>query len=204
MAPTPVPRPTASKRWPPTWGRPSRPGCSSARTTTTPSPAPRATRTSSWSASSTFSTCWRSRRRRSRLRRSRLRNRVPMAKDSPEAISKPVERVLALAENAVYTLVGVLLVAGALAALVVTGYHLVEQIDDGALHAVEVALDGLLFVFILLELLAGLRATIVERQLVAEPFLMVGIIASIKEIVITALQAKEARGKPGEVFEDAM
>ena len=127
-----------------------------------------------------------------------------MPQGSPETLSKPVERVLALAENAVYTLVGLLLVAGALAALVVTGYHLVVQIDDGALHAVEVSLDGLLFVFILLELLAGLRATMVERQLVAEPFLIVGIIASIKEIVITALQAKAARGKPGDLFEDAM
>ena len=43
-------------------------------------------------------------------------------------------------------------------------------------------------VFILLELLAGVRATMAERKLVAEPFLIVGIIASIKEIIVISLE----------------
>lgn len=127
-----------------------------------------------------------------------------MAESTPDTLTKPVERGLALAENAVYALVGLLLVAGAATVLVATGYAFVRDLDEGATHAVQAALDGLLFVFILLELLAGLRATMIERQLVAEPFLVVGIIASIKEIVVTALEAKDLKGKPGEAFDHAM
>lgn len=126
-----------------------------------------------------------------------------MADKTPERIAGPVERVLAIAENTVYALVGLLLVAGSLVVLGATGYQLVNDLDEGAVHAVEVALDGLLFVFILLELLGGLRATMVERRLVAEPFLIVGIIASIKEIVIAALAAKNAKGD-SDAFDDAM
>jgi uncharacterized membrane protein (DUF373 family) len=39
-------------------------------------------------------------------------------------------------------------------------------------------------VFILIELLGAVRSTVRERRLVAEPFLLVGVIASIKEIVV--------------------
>jgi uncharacterized membrane protein (DUF373 family) len=58
-----------------------------------------------------------------------------------------------------------------------------------------------LLVFILLELLSAVRTTMTERRLVAEPFLVVGIIASIKEIVVTALDASKLSG---ERFDDAM
>ena len=58
--------------------------------------------------------------------------------------------------------------------------------------------------FIVLELLAGVRATMVERKLVAEPFLVVGIIASIKEIVVIALNAKKDAGLDEAAFDDSM
>lgn len=106
-----------------------------------------------------------------------------------------------MAENAVYAVLGLLLFAGAIVVLVTIGYHLVLDIDKGAEDAVTTALDGLLLVFILLELLAAVRATMIERQLVAEPFLVVGIIASIKEIVVVSLEAKEDNG---EAFDNAM
>jgi len=108
-----------------------------------------------------------------------------------------------MAENAVYVAAGLLLFAGAIAVVVALGYRLVQDIDDGTKDAITSTLDGLLLVFILLELLAAVRATMIERKLVAEPFLVVGIIASIKEIVILALTAKEELGNGGK-FDDAM
>lgn len=113
----------------------------------------------------------------------------------------PADRALHIAENVVYALAGLLLVAGAVIVLASLGYHLVRDLSDGADKAVTAALDGLLLVFILLELLSAVRATMTERKLVAEPFLVVGMIASIKEIVVTALDAKELTG---ERFDDAM
>lgn len=99
-----------------------------------------------------------------------------------------------LAENAVYAVVAVLLVACAVVALVTVGGRLALDVDDGALDAVTAALDGLLLVFILIELFGAVRATVAERKLVAEPFLVVGIIASIKEIVIASVKAGDAEG----------
>ena len=109
--------------------------------------------------------------------------------------------MLDLAEDGVYALAGVLLAITAGVVLVEVAYDLVQDVDQGAKQAVLDALDGLLTVFILLELLAGLRATLTERKLVAEPFLVVGIIASIRGIIIVGLEARE---KKGSAFDDAM
>ena len=128
---------------------------------------------------------------------------MPPAERSVEdrRLAAASDRLLALAEDGVYALAGILLAITAGVVLVEVAYHLVQDIDEGAKHAVLQALDGLLTVFILLELLAGLRATLTERKLVAEPFLIVGIIASIRGIIILGLEVRE---KKGEAFDDAM
>ena len=64
-----------------------------------------------------------------------------------------------------------------------------------AQDAVVDVLDTLLLLFIVVELLFAVRATLVNRELVAEPFLLVGIIASIKEIVVLSVKAAEDIGK---------
>jgi uncharacterized membrane protein (DUF373 family) len=105
------------------------------------------------------------------------------------------------AEGLLYAVVGLVLVGSAAVALGAIAYDLVTQIDDGALDAVAVALDGLLLVFILIELLGAVRATVAERQLLAEPFLIVGMIASIKAIVVTSLESRDLHG---DAFDDAI
>ena len=124
---------------------------------------------------------------------------------SKDRLAEHAVRGMRMAENAVYMVAGLLLFAGAIAVLVALGYHLVQDIGNkGTEDTITATLDGLLLVFILLELLAAVRATMIERKLVAEPFLIVGIIASIKEIVVLALTAKEEAGAEGEKFDDAM
>ena len=112
-----------------------------------------------------------------------------------------VDRFLGTAENLVYAVVGILLMVAAVLTLVAVGYELFSSLEDGTLDAVTAALDGLLLVYILVELLGAVRATIRERKLVAEPFLMVGIIASIKEIVVASLKASDLKG---DEFTDTM
>ncbi|HVE45236.1 MAG TPA: phosphate-starvation-inducible PsiE family protein [Acidimicrobiales bacterium] len=121
-----------------------------------------------------------------------------------EPVAEPADRLLNFAENLVYAAAGILLLFGAVVVMVMVCYHLALDIDEGARHAVAEALDGLLLAFILLELLAGIRATMTEKKLVAEPFLIVGIIASIKEIVLLTLTSQETIGESGEAFNDAM
>ena len=125
-----------------------------------------------------------------------------MANEQPGV--QPIDRVLGTAENLVYAAAGALLVLSAVVVLGPVAYHLVTDLSKGAEHAVTSALDGLLLVFIVLELLAGVRATMVERKLVAEPFLIVGIIASIKEIIVIALDAKTTKGLDDAAFQASM
>ena len=123
----------------------------------------------------------------------------------PEAgvLSQKANRVLAGAENVVYSAIGLVLLVSSLAVLATVTYHLALDLTKGTEEAVTTALDGLLLVFILLELLAGVRATMVQKKLVAEPFLVVGIIASIKEITVVALKA-EGEGGSQQAFENAV
>jgi uncharacterized membrane protein (DUF373 family) len=116
----------------------------------------------------------------------------------------PIDRVLTFAENVLYTVSALLLLAGAVAVLGEIAYGLVNELDGGVAEAVTHSLDGLLLVFILLELLAAVRATMVEHRLVAEPFLVAGIIASIKEIIVLSLEAADLVGKEGRGFNHAM
>ncbi len=118
-----------------------------------------------------------------------------------DRVPSVADRAMRLAENIVYAAVGVLLVACALLAVGLIAYRLVTDVDDGVSSAVTKALDGLLLVFILVELLGAVRATVAERNLVAEPFLVVGIIAAIKEIVVASLKAADTQGA---AFDDAM
>ena len=115
------------------------------------------------------------------------------AKDAPAA-PPLIDRIMEHAEAALYAVVGVALVASALVALAAIGYQLVTDVPDGSLDAVAAALDGLLLVFILIELLGAVRATVAQRQLLAEPFLVVGMIAAIKEIVVASLKAGDLEG----------
>ena len=121
-----------------------------------------------------------------------------------EPVADPADRVLRIAENVVYSFAGVLLAGGAVIVLAAVTWHLAKDVTGGVEKGVTSALDGLLLVFILLELLAGVRATMKEKKLVAEPFLIVGIIASIKEIVVLTLESKEIYGSDNAAFDNAM
>jgi hypothetical protein len=50
-------------------------------------------------------------------------------------------------------------------------------------------LDGLLLVFIFVELLYAVRSCLRSHEIVAEPFLIVGILAGTKEIVVLSVEA---------------
>jgi uncharacterized membrane protein (DUF373 family) len=124
--------------------------------------------------------------------------------DPHQPLSGPADKVMGTIENVLYIVAAVLLALSAAVVLVALTYHLAKDVSDGAEDAVTRVVDGLLLVFIILELMAAVRATIAERRLVAEPFLIVGIIASIKEIVVVAVEADDARGTDSTAFEHAM
>jgi uncharacterized membrane protein (DUF373 family) len=115
-----------------------------------------------------------------------------------------VDRAIAITEDVVYGVLAIVLVGGAAILIGDALVHLVDEAGRNVETAVRDMLDRLLLAFILVELLGAVRATIRERRLVAEPFLLVGIIASIKEVVVESLNAREYVGGDDGKFADAM
>lgn len=110
-------------------------------------------------------------------------------------------RVLEVAENAVYAGIVLFLVVASGVLLVLAGRTTWTAIVDLDQAPVLELLDILLLVFIFVELLFAVRTTIEKRELIAEPFLLVGIIASIKEIVVLSVEAAGEVGR-GSQFDD--
>jgi uncharacterized membrane protein (DUF373 family) len=104
------------------------------------------------------------------------------------------EDAIEKAENVVYLAVAVILVVLAAVVLGSTVVKLTDLPDLGVISTAAEVLDLLLLVFIVVELLYAVRTTLAERELLAEPFLLVGIIASIKEIVVLSVKAPDYVG----------
>jgi hypothetical protein len=97
---------------------------------------------------------------------------------------------LGTAEVVIYSVLGALLAITALAAIASAG----KLLWDGLLHgavATEIlrVLDQLLLVLMLVEILHTVRISIHSHILVTEPFLVVGLIASIRRILVITLEA---------------
>jgi uncharacterized membrane protein (DUF373 family) len=122
---------------------------------------------------------------------------------APTDEPRGADRALEWAEDVVYLGIAALLVLGSGVLLVVAADQLLGIFDELSSAAVVEVLDTLLLVFILVELLSAVRRTLAERTLVAEPFLVVGIIASIKEIVVLSVKAADDIGS-GAQFRDQL
>jgi uncharacterized membrane protein (DUF373 family) len=113
------------------------------------------------------------------------------------------DRAFMWAELGIYGIAAIVLVAGAIALLVDAIAGFLGHVDDDVVAAATELLSVLLLVFVFVELLAAVRVTIRERKLIAEPFLLVGIIASIKEIVVVA-GAESPEDESWQKFAEAM
>jgi uncharacterized membrane protein (DUF373 family) len=122
---------------------------------------------------------------------------------SPPEEPRGVDRLLGWAEDGVYLGIAALLVVSSAVLLVVAVDQALDVIGNLSSDPIVEVLDTLLLVFIVVELLSAVRTTLAERQLLAEPFLIVGIIASIKEIVVLSVKAAEAIGQ-GAAFSDQL
>ena len=132
---------------------------------------------------------------------------TPRRQDDPEenvpppGFSRRGTRALEVAENLVYGGIALFLVLSAFVLLGVAGKTSLGLLSDFSEKPVLEVLDILLLVFIVVELLFAVRTTVEKRELVAEPFLLVGIIASIKEIVVLSVEAAAVLGSGAE-FDD--
>jgi phosphate starvation-inducible membrane PsiE len=104
------------------------------------------------------------------------------------------DRILSLVEDAVYWAVAALLAVASLALIVAQVNTLLSLRDTAASTVMLELLDGLLLIFIFVELLYAVRTSLRSHEIVVEPFLIVGILACIKEIVVQSVEAAKLLG----------
>jgi uncharacterized membrane protein (DUF373 family) len=121
--------------------------------------------------------------------------------DRPPRYVRIGNALLAITEDAIYVGIAIILSVSAGALLISAGRGL-THLNEGtpATEVVLSVLDTLLLVFIVVELLFAVRVILGRREVVAEPFLIVGIIASIKEIIVLSVEAADYVGKDDKFF----
>ena len=96
------------------------------------------------------------------------------------------------AEQLVYAVTGLMLVAALLIALAGSASLLFDGVKDWTgTDAVYRIIDRLLFVLMLVEILHTVHASIRSGTLLCEPFLIVGLIACIRRILVITLETSQ-------------
>ena len=105
---------------------------------------------------------------------------------------------LGLVQEVVYIVVGLLLVVAAIGVIVGTVEELIVGIGDSTdpVTIGLVVLDRILLLLIVAELLHTLRIVLYEGDISAEPFLLVGLIAVVRRVVVVTAQVEQSSGRP--------
>jgi uncharacterized membrane protein (DUF373 family) len=129
---------------------------------------------------------------------------VPRAGRSDDA-REWVARAFTRAEDVVYVGVGVLLAASALALLVTSAIGFMQSLLSGALagRVVEL-LDQILLVFMIVEILYTVQISFREHALIPEPFLIVGLIAGIRRVLVLTAEFGDLMTRGDDTFRNAM
>jgi uncharacterized membrane protein (DUF373 family) len=120
--------------------------------------------------------------------------------DSFDASDKQATRIGAFAANAflkiemiAYVVLGILLAITALLGVGSAIFSMLEAVRErGDPDAIVVTIDRLLFVLMVVEILHTVRVSFRSGTLVCEPFLIVGLIASIRRMLVITLESSQA------------
>jgi uncharacterized membrane protein (DUF373 family) len=108
-------------------------------------------------------------------------------------------------EDVVYIGLGFLLAVNALALLLAGGLHLWEGLRAGTLTRDIVAqLDRMLLILMIVEILYTVQVSFREHVLTAEPFLIVGLIAATRRILVLTAEFAEMLNLGETAFRNAM
>jgi uncharacterized membrane protein (DUF373 family) len=93
-------------------------------------------------------------------------------------------------------LAGVLVIAIALIGADTVGL-VAEGIHEGGIDSALLILDRVLLVFIIAELLYTLRLSLARTQLILEPFLIIGLVAVVRRVLVVTAQAERILSEGG-------
>jgi uncharacterized membrane protein (DUF373 family) len=114
-----------------------------------------------------------------------------------------IATLLAHVELVLESAVAVALSVGGVILLGAVVYRFVHELGRGPVLADMLdLLSGLLLVFIFTELISTIRVVIARRAVQVEPFLIVGIVAAIRRLIVVSAEAEDLLGTPR--FRDVM
>ena len=93
-------------------------------------------------------------------------------------------------------LAGVLVIAIALIGADTVGL-VAAGVQEGGIDAALLILDRVLLVFIIAELLYTLRLSLARTQLILEPFLIIGLVAVVRRVLVVTAQAERILSEGG-------
>jgi uncharacterized membrane protein (DUF373 family) len=108
-------------------------------------------------------------------------------------------------EDVVYVGLGVLLAAGALVLLADGAWSFWGALTGGSLAATVIALlDRILLIVMIVEILYTVQVSFREHALVPEPFLVVGLIAVIRRVLVLTAEFSDLVAQGDSTFSNAM
>ncbi|HKO84866.1 MAG TPA: phosphate-starvation-inducible PsiE family protein [Actinomycetota bacterium] len=106
-----------------------------------------------------------------------------------------IAALLGYGEFLIDTMVALALIVGGTILLGVVVYDFVRHLGQGPFTVVVLELlSGLLLVFIFTELITTIRVVIARRRVVVEPFLIVGIVAAVRRLIVISAEAENLLG----------
>jgi len=106
-----------------------------------------------------------------------------------------IARAFTAVEDVVYVGLGLCLAGSALVLLGTEALHLVRCIVDGTFSTRIIALlDRIMLILLVVELLYTVQVSFREHAIVPEPFLIIGLIAAIRRVLVLTAEFGEVRG----------
>ena len=128
-----------------------------------------------------------------------------MARFTGAAARDWIARSFTHVEDVLYVALGVLLAAGAVVLLVDATLTFVTNLLAGTLAGRMVSLlDRVLLVLMFAEILYTVQVSFREHLLVPEPFLVVGLIAAIRRVLVITAEFSDVKGTAGTAFSAMM
>ena len=126
-------------------------------------------------------------------------------KDAAHPVRQAVVQTLSSVEDLVYVGLGLLLTVAALTLLIIALKSVVLGLWNRALGGqIVLLLDQILLILLVIELLYTVQVSFRERGLIAEPFLVVALIAVIRRVLVLTAEVPKLSEAGEVVFRHAM
>ena len=124
------------------------------------------------------------------------------SKETTQPNRELTARAFTAVEDIVYVGLGVLLAGSSIALLVSSGISFVQNLLARSLTPnIVPLLDRLLLILLVVELLYTVQVSFREHGLIPEPFLLVGLIAAIRRVLVLTAEFAQVRDQTETVFQ---